>query len=188
VRVAAVVLAAGASTRLGRPKQTLEINGESLVERAVRVAQETGCAPVIVVINPEGDFGHSLQERGCVVVINESAAEGIASSIRRGVNVARMLKAQGTIVMTCDQPGVKAVHLRALSAATTEIVGSEYAGRVGVPAYFPATAFDALMNLSGDTGARELLRDAKSIPQEDLALDIDTDEDFRNAQTLFEDN
>jgi molybdenum cofactor cytidylyltransferase len=186
VSIAAVVLAAGASTRLGRPKQTLEINGELLVERTSRVAQEAGCAPVIVVINPEGDFGYSLQQRGCVVVINESAAEGIASSIRRGIKVARMLKAQGAIVMTCDQPGVSAGHLRALSADAAEIVGSAYAGRVGVPAYFPAAAFDALMNLTGDTGARDLLREAKSIPQEDLALDIDTDEDFRKAQAIFE--
>lgn len=184
--IAAVVLAAGASSRLGRSKQALQLTGESLVERAVRVAQEADCEPVIVVVNPEGDFGHSLQQRGCVVVVNESASEGIAASIRRGIRVARMLKAQGAVVMTCDQPGVTPQHLRALAANAAVITGSAYAGRVGVPAYFPAAAFDALLALKGDTGARELLREAKSISQEGLGLDIDTEEDFRKAQALFE--
>jgi molybdenum cofactor cytidylyltransferase len=186
VSIAAIVLAAGASKRLGRPKQTLKIDGEPLVERAVRIAQEAGCAPIIVVINPKGDFGYSLQQRGCVVAVNESSSEGIASSIRRGTNVARMLKSRGTIVMTCDQPALRAEHLRSLAADESVMVGSEYAGRVGVPAYFPAEIFDALLALQGDTGAREVLRGAKSIVQEELALDIDTEEDFRAAQKLFE--
>ncbi|MEO7028466.1 MAG: nucleotidyltransferase family protein [Acidobacteriaceae bacterium] len=184
--VAAVVLAAGASTRLGRAKQTLQLGGESLVERAVRVAQEAGCAPVIVVVNPEGNFGHRLQQRGCIVVVNENSTEGMASSIRRGIVVARRLKAQGAVVMTCDQPGVLPEHLRALAADAAVMTGSAYAGRVGVPAYFPAAAFDALLALQGDTGARGLLRGAKSIPQEELGLDVDTEEDFRKAQALFE--
>jgi molybdenum cofactor cytidylyltransferase len=181
--IAAVVLAAGASTRLGRPKQTLEIDGETLVERAARIAQEAGCKPVIVVINPQADFGHSLQQRGCVVVINETAGEGIASSIRRGVNVARMLQATGAILMTCDQPRVRPKHLRALIADPTAITGSEYVGHIGVPAHFPSTSFDALINLQGDEGARDLLRNANSILDETLALDIDTEEDFSKAQT-----
>jgi CTP:molybdopterin cytidylyltransferase MocA len=57
---------------------------------------------------------------------------------------------------------------------------------VGVPAYFPAENFDALLALEGDIGARELLRGARSIPQRELSIDIDTEEDFRAAQILFE--
>ena len=184
--VAAVILAAGASTRLGRPKQTLEIAGESLVERAVRVAEEAGCTPIIVVISSESDFGDRLQQRGCRIVVNPDAAQGMAWSIRWGIRFAQALNAQGAIIMTCDQPGLQPEHLRALSVDANEITGSEYAGRVGVPAYFPRAAFDALQVLEGDAGARELLRGMKSIPQEALALDIDTEEDFRRAKALFD--
>lgn len=181
-----MVLAAGASTRLGRPKQTLEFGGESLVERAVRVAEEAGCAPIIVVINSESDFGDRLQQRGCRIVVNENAAQGMAWSIRWGIRFAQALNAQGAIIMTCDQPGLRHEHLLALSDDADVITGSEYAGKVGVPAYFPRYAFDALQLLEGDAGARELLRGVKSIPQEELALDIDTEEDFRRAKALFD--
>jgi molybdenum cofactor cytidylyltransferase len=184
--VAAVVLAAGASTRLGRPKQTLEIGGELLVERAIRVAKEAGCAPMIVVVNSQSELRGRLEELGCRIVVNENAVQGMAWSIRWGIRFAQALNASGAIIMTCDQPGLTAEHLRALSADADAITGSEYAGRVGVPAYFPRFAFDALQALEGDAGARELLRGAKSIPQEALALDIDTEEDFRRAKALFD--
>lgn len=185
VSIAAVVLAAGASTRLGQSKQTLQIRGESLVARAARIASEVGCAPVIVVVNATVDVGHSLQGCGCLVIVNEDAAEGMASSIRCGIKAALELKASGALVMTCDQPGVDAAHLHALSAESERMTGSEYAGRVGVPAYFPASSFAALLALRGDAGARELLRGARSIVQEALALDIDTEADFRAALKIF---
>jgi molybdenum cofactor cytidylyltransferase len=184
--VAAVVLAAGASRRLGRPKQTVMLDGEMLVERAVRVAMEAELSPVIVVVNPEGDFGYSLQQRGCVIVVNESATEGMAASIRRGVGVAKMLRAAGVVVMACDQPGVRAEHLRALVAEPLRVTGSRYAGRTGVPAYFPAGCFEELLKLQGDAGARELLREAAFVEDEALALDVDTEADVERARRLEE--
>ncbi len=183
---AAVVLAAGASRRLGRPKQNVVIDGETLVERAVRVAMEAELSPVIVVVNPEGDFGYSLQQRGCLIVVNEGAAEGMAASIRRGVKVAQMLRAAGVVVMACDQPGVRAEHLRSLRAEPGRVTGSRYAGRTGVPAYFPAASFEALLGLTGDAGARELLREASFVEDEALALDVDTEADVERARRLVE--
>ena len=179
---AGVVLAAGSSSRLGRPKQTVVLDGETLVERAVRVAQEAGLAPVIAVVNPEGDFGHSLQQLGCLVVINDGFAEGMASSIRRGVAVAKMLKASGVVLMTCDQVAVSPEHLRALCEDIENIAGSGYAGKVGIPAYIPVSDFDALQQLSGDVGAREMLRSARVVANERLTLDIDTEEDLARAR------
>ncbi len=184
--VAGVVLAAGASRRLGRPKQTVVVGGETLVERAVRVATEAGLRPVIAVVRPAGDFGHALQQMGCLVVVNEDADEGIAASIRRGVHVAGMLKASGVVVMTCDQVAVAAGHLRALCAEPEVACGSGYAGKVGIPAYFPASAFGALMKLRGDAGARELLRSARVVESEALRFDVDTEEDVERARKLLE--
>lgn len=183
--IAAVVLAAGESTRLGRPKQSLQINHESLVERAVRVARHAGFTPVITVLR-DNNLIDSVQKQGAIAVLNRKSHEGMASSIRCGVEAARSLKASGVVVMTCDQPGVTADHLHALTVDHATTTGSGYAGRVGVPAYFPAASFDALLALDGDTGARELLRGARSISNEALNLDIDTEEDFRRAQALFE--
>jgi molybdenum cofactor cytidylyltransferase len=184
VSIAAVVLAAGESTRLGRPKQTLQINHESLVERAVRVAFDAGFSPVIAVLR-DNDLIDAVQKQGAIALLNRKSHEGMASSIRCGVAAAQSLNASGVVVMTCDQPGVTDDHLRALIANDAAVTGSAYAGRVGVPAYFPAASFDALLTLEGDTGARKLLRGAKSISNEALNLDIDTEEDFRKAQVLF---
>lgn len=183
--IAAVVLAAGASTRLGRPKQSLQINRESLVERAVRVAFEAGLSPVIAILR-DNELIEMVQKQGALALLNRRSYEGMASSIRCGVGAAQRLDASGIVVMTCDQPGVTADHLRALTLDAVGVTGSGYAGRTGVPAYFPASSFDDLLALQGDTGARELLRGATSIQNEALNLDIDTEEDFHKAQTLFE--
>ena len=185
MRVAAIVLAAGESSRLGRAKQDVVLGGETLLLRAVRVAGEAGLSPVIVVVR-EARYVDAMRASGAMVVMNPKAYEGMATSIVCGVGAARVADVDGAVVMTCDQPGVSAEHLRALTAEAGEVVGSEYSGRVGVPAYFPAAAFAELMELRGDVGAREILRGAKSIAQQTLSVDIDTEEDFRVAQILFE--
>jgi CTP:molybdopterin cytidylyltransferase MocA len=183
---AAVILAAGASRRLGRPKQSVVVAGETLLERAARTARQAGCAPVIVVVRPEGDFDDTLQQLGCVVVLNDEADEGIAASIRRGVNVAGQWKATGVVLMTCDQIAVTPEHLQALCAQPDAACGSGYAGKIGIPAYFPASDFHALQQLRGDTGARELLRSARAVPTEALSFDVDTEEDVVRARKLLE--
>lgn len=176
---AAVVLAAGASRRLGRPKQTVVLDGEMLVERAVRVAMEAELSPVIVVVRAEAEFCEGLRRRGCRVLVNEAAEEGMAASIRCGVAAVR---APGVVVMACDQPGVRAEHLRALVEEPERVTGSRYAGRTGVPAYFPAAVFEALLELRGDVGARELLRGAAFVEDESLALDVDTEAELDEAR------
>jgi CTP:molybdopterin cytidylyltransferase MocA len=111
VSVAAVILAAGFSRRLGRSKQTLVIAGETLLQRAVRTAREAGLTPIIVVVNSQA----KVQVDGCILVINEQAAEGMAASIRAGIAVAQDHAVDGALLMTCDQVAVTPEHLRALS-------------------------------------------------------------------------
>jgi CTP:molybdopterin cytidylyltransferase MocA len=72
--------------------------------------------------------------------------------------------------------------LQLLAEDEGQVTGSAYAGHVGVPAYFPASAFSSLLQLRGDTGAREMLRGARSIAAEELALDIDTETDLERAR------
>jgi CTP:molybdopterin cytidylyltransferase MocA len=184
--IVAVILAAGTSRRLGRPKQSLQLGGETLLERAVRVATGASLLPVIVVVAEENDLSEKLQQRGCRIVLNEQAEEGMAASIRCGIEVAQTLQAAGAVLMTCDQVAVRPEHLCKLYALPASVTGSRYAGKVGIPAYFPVASFTALMELRGDVGAREMLTGARAVHAEGLGIDIDTAEDFAKAQELFE--
>ena len=180
--VAAVVLAAGASRRLGRAKQSVEIGGETLLVRTVRVAVEAGLSPVIVVVR---DVNLANGLHGCEVVENTLAEEGMASSIRCGITRAQKLGAAGVVVMACDQVALGAEHLRALCAEADRVTGSGYAGKVGIPAYFPVETFGELMELRGDVGARDLLRGAAAVVDEGLGLDVDTEADVERARELM---
>ena len=191
MKVAAIVLAAGSSRRLGEPKQLVFLGGETLLERASRVAREAGLHPIYVVLSGghELDFGvgklDSCTPLFCIPLLNEGAAEGMASSIRVGVGAAVEAGVDGVVVMACDQPAVTAGHLRELMMGGGEVVASEYAGRRGVPAYFPASAFKELMELRGDVGARELLRGARAVELPGGELDVDTPEELARARELF---
>ncbi|MGD0799148.1 MAG: nucleotidyltransferase family protein [Acidobacteriaceae bacterium] len=184
---AAVVLAAGASTRLGEPKQLAMVGGERLLERAVRVAREAGCVPVVVVLGARAEAIRAACGLGdAMVVVHEGWGEGMGASIRVGVRACMdaVGDAEGVVVMTCDQPAVTAEHLLVLMA-TGETTASGYAGRRGVPAYFPAGMFGVLLELKGDAGARELLREARVVELVGGELDVDTAEGLAEARRVF---
>lgn len=180
--IAAILLAAGSSSRLGRPKQLLEFHGESLIVRAIRLAKEAGLSPVIVVVQPAFGLPAAAATLDVVIVRNANAAEGMASSLRCGVEQASRSHVSGVVVLACDQPALTVDHLHQLIVQPEVRMGSAYAGRIGIPAYFPRQDFAALLELTGDKGARELLRASSSISNEELALDIDTEEDVRQAR------
>jgi CTP:molybdopterin cytidylyltransferase MocA len=188
VSIAAVVLAAGASTRLGEPKQLVVLGGETLLERAVRVAREAGCQPLVVVVGAEHVkmLGNSVMG-DVVTVINDKWQEGMASSIRLGVRELEVAAkdAEGVLLMTCDQPAVTAKHLFHLTLLRAEVKASRYAGKNGVPAFFPKKYFSKLTELKGDAGARELLAEARYEELENGELDVDTVEDLKRARELF---
>ncbi|MDE1162977.1 MAG: nucleotidyltransferase family protein [Acidobacteriaceae bacterium] len=183
--VAAILLAAGFSRRLGRDKQRVQLHGEMLVERAVRIAVEAGLEPVVAVVR-EADLIAPLQALGALVVLNRKALEGMATSIHAGLRTLPAAGVEGAVLMTCDQVMLTAAHLQSLSRVRDQITGSRYAKRIGVPAYFPAATFGSLSQLQGDEGARSLLREAAAVVNEDLALDIDTEDDLLRARTLLE--
>ncbi len=187
--VAAVILAAGGSRRLGRPKQDIVIAGETLLQRAIRFAHEASLSPVIVITRADRDYSKTLDSSGALVfATNHEADEGIASSIRCGITIATNQGVDGAVVLACDQAALRANHLRVLTEDKSRVTGSAYAGSIGVPAYFPATSFPLLLQLRGDAGARKLLIDAHAISAEDLTLDIDTEQDLAAARVLLEDD
>ncbi len=183
--IAIVILAAGSSRRLGRPKQMELLAGETLLARAVRTATASGLGEVLVVVSAtEPAVMAEAQRLRCEVVINEAAAEGMASSIRIAVR-ALPEAATGMLVMTCDQPAVSAEHLRVLVGEGGEVVASAYAERRGVPAYFTTQCFAELVNLRGDVGARELLQKSRAVDLEHGEVDVDTDAELERARMLF---
>jgi CTP:molybdopterin cytidylyltransferase MocA len=121
-----------------------------------------------------------------IVVINKAWAEGMASSIRCGLS-ALPTGTEAAILMTCDQPAVTPAHLRSLmEQCRDEPVASSYAGRVGVPACFPASYFSELMQLEGDAGARYVLKGTSSVELPGGELDIDTPAALTSARRLYE--
>lgn len=189
--VAGIVLAAGSSRRLGRPKQMLQIGGETLLGRTVRVAKAAGLRPLHVVVDPvanwAADWASSVEDPGCEIVANPDAEDGLASSIRAGVRAALTdQRSSGAVLLTCDQILLTAGHLLALCRSADRVAGSRYAGKIGVPAYFPRASFASLLALHGDAGARALLAGASYVEAEELALDIDTEADVKRAQAILD--
>ena len=184
VTTAALILAAGASTRLGEPKQLVRVKGETLLDRAVRVAGDAGCEPAVVVL---GAYAKQI-EAGCDlrrawVVVHAGWMEGMGSSVRAGMELVQgFAEVRGVVVMTCDMPEVTAAHLRLLSEEPEVVVGSQYEGRRGVPAYFPRASFAELLAMSGDAGAREILRSARVVELAGGEMDVDTAADVQRLR------
>lgn len=182
--VAAIVLAAGASRRLGEPKQLVRLGDETLLERAVRACRDAACTPIVVVL---GALSESIQNQcnlqDTVIVDNREWCEGMGSSLCAGVK-ALDPSVEGCVIVTCDMPAASAEHLRRLMQGN-DVTASEYAGRRGVPAFFPRSSFPALMQAHGDTGARDLLKEANAVPLPAGELDVDTAQDLQRARELF---
>ena len=191
VKVAAVILAAGASTRLGEPKQLVQFDSSTgarnLLERSIHIVLEAELSPVIVVLGANHAAvvaGSNLE--GAVVVYNDDWRKGMASTLRRGIHalIERADDVEGVVLMTCDQPAVTSAHLlRLINAEHT--TASSYAGRQGVPAYFLSKDFANLLALHGDEGARSLLRSAHAEPLQNGEIDIDTPDDLLRARHIF---
>lgn len=190
----AVILAAGASVRLGRAKQLLEIDGQPLVARAARAALTAGAHPVVVVLGANAEqIRPALNGLNAIVALNPAWAEGMASSVRAGLQAlgAADPSIDAVLLTVCDQPAFSAAVIQrllgALQTSGRGIAAARYAGRNGVPALFRREHFFALAALKGDQGARALLNahpdEVASVDLPDLALDLDTPGDVERWQT-----
>lgn len=186
--IPAVVLAAGASTRLGHPKQLVRIADETLIDRTIRIAHDAGASPVFAVLGAHRQqITAAAKLENVQLILNQSWKQGIASSIIAGLQ-AIAPDASGVLFLVSDQPALSAAHLSALIAAFhdaggSSIAASSYAGGHGIPAIFPCTQFARLLQLTGDSGAKVLLINSDcaiaSVSFEAGALDIDTEQDLQ---------
>jgi len=185
---AALLLAAGGSLRLGTAKQLLLVEGEPLVRRAARALLATRPAALFVVVGARADevyaavadLAASVHRVDCV----DWWQQGLSSSLRAGI-AALPDRVDSALVALCDQPAMDVTHLETLVQQSAlepgRAIASGYSGVVGVPAMLPREWFPELLGLSGDVGARELLRRhaecVEIIEAPALAFDIDEPED-----------
>lgn len=178
----ALILAAGASSRLGQPKQLVKLAGETLVHRAARVAFEAGCARVLVI---EGavSLSEALADLPIELVHSAQWQRGPGASLTAGARVAGEV---AVLVLLADQYAVTAAHLRAVMAAPGEVAAAHYGGQLGVPARFSAQYASVLRELPDASGAKGWLRSHAALvtPVEiaEAELDLDTPDQLRNFQ------
>jgi CTP:molybdopterin cytidylyltransferase MocA len=181
------ILAAGASRRLGQPKQLVQHNGESLVHRQCRVAIEAGIGKVAVTLGCEQDRCRAeVADLPVTVLTNDNWAEGMASSVRLATEAAMADHAAALLLMHCDQFAIIASDLVRLhdawrSSPATAIL-SRAGSYLGPPAILPARLFAAMLTLEGDTGPRSLLRNDLKVSElilPNAASDLDHPEDLQ---------
>lgn len=188
-----VILAAGASTRLGHSKQLLQHAGKTLIQHSVDAAVQLVAAGVVTVLGASADeISKRTEWHAAQVVINYNWSRGMASSIKCGLQALlhRHPHIQAVLLMLCDQPFVSTQHLNNIVAthlrSGMSIVASRYGYITGVPALFHSTLFPALLLLEGDAGARSLIaqnpHDVAEVAFPQGAVDIDTPADYHTLK------
>ncbi|MGZ3874897.1 MAG: nucleotidyltransferase family protein, partial [Mucilaginibacter sp.] len=148
-----IILAAGASSRLGSPKQNLVYEGESLLQRNIKAAVATGY-PVTVILGANAEIIRpTISHFAINIIYNDEWQEGIASSIRLGIGELKKTAPHidGVILMLCDQPFVSTQLLLQLTPAdaSKNICACTYNGTIGPPAFFDDHYFPELQQLTG---------------------------------------
>lgn len=187
---AILLLAAGMSRRLGRPKQLLDFQGMSLLKRTATRALQSEIGAVHVVIGAEKNkIDMELSGMQVEKIENKEWEEGMASSIRTGLQAAitKNPSIDGILILVCDQPEITADLLQKLMTLQADsgaaVVASAYGGILGTPALFHSSLFHELLGLRGDTGARKIMQthwaDVAQLPFEAGSQDIDTESDYQ---------
>jgi molybdenum cofactor cytidylyltransferase len=193
--IGAVILAAGASTRMAVPKQLLQFGGEAMLRRAASVALKAGCWPVVVVTGANATPSRKAL-RGLDVreAENPEWESGISSSVRVGIEalVTANPRTAAVVLMLCDQPFVTREIIDRLVATHLEtgrsIVASRYGGSYGVPALFGKGHFAELTALEGAAGAKQVIQkhltEVHLLPFAEGEIDIDTPDDLARLQSV----
>ena len=182
-----LILAAGSSSRMGRPKQLLPWGESTLIEHCISIANASKLDSLLVVLGSDATaIRPSIQVLDVDVVVNEEWAKGMASTIKIGVDrITSGDMPDGILIMLADQPFVNADYLDQLINefdTKDSIIASTYENHLGVPALFGAAHFDLLTKLTGDSGAGAILnkkRDSiRTLPLSSDLTDIDTMEAY----------
>lgn len=200
-KIGTIVLAAGASRRLGQAKQLLRWDDRSLIQRSIAVACASMCNQVVVVLGANADqITREIQDLSIEIIQNPEWEIGMSSSLKLGIATLSS-SVDAVIIMLCDQPLITPAIINQLIQAyrnpplfPSPIVACQHDEIIGVPALFDRSIWPALQALEGDTGARKIIQQYRNrvitINCPEAALDIDTAdtwEDFlKSKQSLPE--
>ncbi len=190
-----VILAAGASTRMGAPKQLLYYQGCSLLRHLAEEAIASECQPTVVVLGAYAEqIKPEISQLPVQVVENMQWALGMSASIRAGIKALNgsCQNLEAVVIVLCDQPFVSSQIINQLiesyHSTGKPIIASEYAGTLGVPALFSKSCFSELTTLRGSEGVKQVIKkhvhQVFGIPFPAGAIDIDTPKDYQFLQTL----
>jgi CTP:molybdopterin cytidylyltransferase MocA len=180
------ILAAGASRRLGLPKQLVELDGEPMVRRQCRTAVLAGVGPVAVVVGCRREqVMPAISDLGIRLLVNDEWEEGMAASVRCATRAAVAAGAAAVLLYHCDQYAITPADLIRLRDAWASSPTAAHLSRagdhVGPPAILPARLFPSMLMLEGDTGPRAVLRgdpDVREVPMVSASLDVDEPADL----------
>ena len=193
--VSIVILAAGTSSRLGRPKQLLDLGGEPLLRHVVRNALASRAQEVVVVLGSQAEaIASAVGELGQRTVVNPDFADGQSTSLKAGIRAIDP-NAQGVIMMLGDQPTVTPALLNRLisayEATGASIVQPVYGGTPGNPVLIDRDYFPELLEIEGDQGARGVIkahrRETYGMPWSDEPPpgDVDTEEEYQALVAIW---
>jgi len=172
---------------MGQPKQNLVFQDKTLLEHVIETALGSGCKPVIVVLGANAGLIDLTTNENVKLVQNPNWSEGMASSIRTGINELKKYNdVEGVLIMLCDQPFVDVKLISAMQIRQQQtgkaIVACSYGNTIGVPALLNKSLFPELLLLRGNEGAKHILKDRPQeltiMPFEKGIVDIDTAEDY----------
>lgn len=184
-----LLLAAGASSRMGQSKQLLPIKGKPLLQHMVEIASESKAGKVIVVLGAnEKKHKETIQGYSIDVLNNHQWQKGMGSSIKLGLKFIneRFPESEGVIISVCDQPHLSTAHFvrlcKTFSETEKSIVASSYKDTLGVPILFSRKRFSDLLSIEDTEGAKKIIQihknDVTSIPFPLGEIDLDTMEDY----------
>lgn len=200
MNTAIIILAAGASSRMGAPKQLLLVDGKTLIKRICDTAMDTPCHPIVAVLGANRNLIRQETERMPITVIDNPQWEnGMSSSIKMGLAGAYMTEKaiEAAIFLTVDMPYVSAELInkmieKAESDEKIEIVACKYNSQMGIPVLFKRSLFTDLLELTGDEGAKKVVIKNKDktafIDFPEGKLDLDTIDEYRNFVSNYNSN
>jgi molybdenum cofactor cytidylyltransferase len=194
---AAVILAAGFSTRMNRLKPLLPLGEATITDFVVSTFKNLGVDPFIVVGNRKEEIIKGINSRVVTIVDNPDFEQGMFSSVQAGIKQLHS-KYQGFFVLPVDIPLVKAATIKAImdtfTAHSYSIVYPAFQGHRGHPPLIPSSLIPGLLSWKQDGGLKAFLmlndRIAINVPVNDrfILFDIDTPEDYMKMRTLNNDN
>ncbi len=187
-----ILLAAGSSSRLGRPKQLIEFQGKKLIQKAIEEAQKSKADALVVVLGWNSELIKSgFDSVKIPFIINENWEQGMASSMQAGLSfLMENEQPDQVILMLVDQPFVDANLLNRLILEKERtgkgIVACAYSETLGVPAIFDQAYFDEMLSLKGSEGAKKvIMKNRAEVFAVDFplgAMDLDTEGDLERLK------